>query len=325
MPNLGRIFRVTVIGAPEAKPVNTTGAAGGYFDQLQTITEFTVDPSSGVGSQIEFDVVRNLVRAPNTCNIVITNLAEENRQAFIGAPVKVVLEAGYDNDPRFLFLGDLRYASNEHEGTEWKTKIQLADGGRAFANAKVSKAYTKGTPVETIVRDLAKAFGVPLTPLAALSNELKARIPSGEVLQGSVADELTRLLDPFDIEWSFQQGRLQILKSRQVLSGSVRLISEDSGMIGAPEMTPPKIIAPPKNIGHSTGRAKPRVPKCKIKHELYPEVSPGEKIKVRSRSLDGTFRVECVKHKGDFFGGDWITEIEATSTADVKIDEEQDE
>lgn len=322
MANFGRIFKITVISAPELQAVNTTGKAGKFFEQSQTLTTFTVDEVTGNGQQNEFEVTRNLVRSPNSCNLVITNLGEDNRQSFVGAPVKVILEAGYDGELRFLFLGDLRYASNEHEGTEWKTKLQLADGGRAFANAKISKSYSKGTTYEVIIRDLAKALGAPLPPLAGLGLDLKARIPSGEVLQGKVVDELTRILEPFDIEWSFQNEKLQIIRADQVLPGTLRLISADSGMIGAPEMTPPKIVAPPRNVGHSSGRAKPRVPKLKIKHTLYPEVSPGEKIQVRSKSINGTFRVDVVKHKGDFFGQDWITEIEATSTVSATLEDD---
>lgn len=315
MANLGRSYKITVIATADRQPVNVKNTSGGYFEQLQTVTEFTVNPDDGNGHQIEFDVKRDLRGSPNTCDLVLTNLADEARQSFIGAPVKVVLEAGYTDDLRLLFTGDVRYASNEHEGTEWRTKLQLADGGRAFANAKINRSYAKGTPIGTIVRDLAKAFGVPINSLASVDNDLKTRISSGDVLQGPVSDELTRVLAPFDLEWSFQHGVLQVIKSDGVKPGTIRVISEESGMIGAPEMTPPKIIAAPKHVGRSTGRAKPRVPKLKLKHELYPEVSPGEKIQVISRSMNGLFRVDVVKHKGDFFGNDWITEIEASNTS----------
>lgn len=319
MPNLGRAYKVTVIAAADRQPVNTKNTAGGYFEQLQSITELAVNLDDGTGHQIEFEIKKDLRGSPNTCDIVLTNLSEEFRQSFIGAPVKILLEAGYQGDLRFMFSGDLRYASNEHEGTEWKTKLQLADGGRAFAHARINKSYSKGTPVEAIVRDMAKAFGVPLTSLAALGTELKTRIPSGDVLQGPVSDEFTRVLAPFDLEWSLQNGQLQILKTNTTRPGTVRVISEESGMIGAPEMTPPKIIAPPKNVGHSTGRAKPRVPKLKLKHEIYPEIEPGEKIQVTARSVSGLFRVEVVRHKGDFYGNDWTTEIEATNVSDGKV------
>lgn len=319
MANLGRSYKVTVIRTADRQPANTSNAAGGFFEQLQTLTTFTVNPDNGNGMQVSFDVKRDLRGAPNTCDMVLTNLGEENRQSFIGAPCKVVVEVGYENDLRLLFTGDVRYASNEHEGTEWLTKLQIADGGRAFANAKINKSYKKGTPVETLVRDLTKAFGLPLTSLAALGDALKQRIPSGEVLQGPVSDELSRVLAPFDLEFSFQHGVLQILKSNGVTAGTARVISEATGMIGAPEMKPPKIVAPPKTVGHSTGRAKPRVPKLTVKHEIYPEISPGEKIVVQSRSINGVFKVEVVKHKGDFFGNDWTTEIEATDVADAKV------
>jgi hypothetical protein len=57
------------------------------------------------------------------------------------------------------------------------------------------------------------------------------------------------------------------------------------------------------------------VPKLKVKHTLYPELIPGEKIQMQSRSVNGLFRIETLIHEGDLFGEAWTTEIEATATS----------
>ena len=96
-----------------------------------------------------------------------------------------------------------------------------------------------------------------------------------------------------------------------VVPGVVRVISQDDGMLGPPVIDPPKLRAPHK-AGHRRGKgAEPKVPKLKVKHVLYPEVTPGEKIEVRSRSINGLFRVDVVTHEGDFRGPEWTTHIEA--------------
>lgn len=303
MSEFDRVYKLTAIRAPEVIDAEDFDAS--FFEELETITEIT-------DHRIQFKIEKHLRKTPNQAEVTITNLAFPSREAFVDGPVKVRIEAGYDTTPRLLFIGDLRFASNEHTGTEWLTKLQIADGARAYAHARVNRSYNKGTPLTTILSDIAKAFGVPLPPEINASADLRARIATGEVVTGFASDELTRLLAPFGFDWSFQNGRLQILRVDDVVASTVRVISQDDGMIGAPTIDPPKIRAPTK--AHRKGKgAAPRVPKMRVKHTLFPELVPGEKIEIQSRSLNGTFRIESLLHEGDNHGPDWTTTIEGTA------------
>ena len=53
-----------------------------------------------------------------------------------------------------------------------------------------------------------------------------------------------------------------------------------------------------------------KVPSLKLRAQLYPSILPGMRIEVRSRDVQGIYRVERVAHTGDTGGGDWQTEIE---------------
>jgi hypothetical protein len=297
MSDLNRVYRLTSIAAPEV--IDIQGLDRSFFEEMQTITEIT-------DLDIRFRVERSLKRQPNRAEVVLHNLA--NRDEFVSRPCRIRLEAGYEGAPRLLFVGDLRFASHRLEGTDWITQLQLGDGARAYSKAHVNRSYAKGTPIVTIIGDIAKAFGVPLPPEVASSPDLAARIATGEALNGAAADELTRLLEEYGYEWSFQNGRLQIIPADAVVPGSLRLLSQDTGMIGSPQVDPPKIVAP-----QSSKRAQPRSPKTTIKHVLYPEIAPGEKIEVQSRSMNGVFRVDVVTHDGDTRGDDWTTTVEATA------------
>lgn len=305
--DFGRVYRLTVIRAPELEDIVDLGHS--FFEELETITEIT-EPQ-----RIKFKVEKHLQHTPNQAEITITNLAELSRQDFVRGPAKARLEAGYDGTPRLLFLGDVRFASNEHTGTEWETKLQLGDGARAYAEARHNRSYAKGTPVATIVGDLAKKFGATLPPETSKLTELQTRISAGEVVTGWVADEMERLLAPYGMGFSFQNERLQIMRYDDVIPGVRRVLATppDGGIIGAPTIDPPKIRAPPKR-GAKTGKARElKVPKLKIKHTLYPEITPGEQIEVQSRSINGTFRVDAVTHEGDLWGNEWTTHIEGRS------------
>jgi hypothetical protein len=300
-----RVYKLTVIEAPDV--IDVQGFDASFFEELQTITEIT-------DHRIQFKIEKHLRKTPNQAEIVITNLAPQSREAFVSGPAKVRIEAGYDGTPRLLFIGDLRHASNEHVGTEWLTKLQLADGARAYAQARVNRSYAKGTPITSILGDIARGFGVPLPPEVNASADLRARLTTGEVITGYASDELTRLLAQFGFEWSFQNGVLQILRVDAALPGSVRVLSvpPDGGIIGAPTIDPPKIRAPSKAKKSGRGSA-PRVPKMKLKHSLFPDLIPGERIEVQSRSLNGIFRIDSLLHEGDNHGGDWTTTIEGTA------------
>lgn len=305
--DFGRVYRLTVVRAPEIEDI--VGLGRSFFEELETITEIT-EPL-----RIKFKVEKHLQKTPNQAEITITNLAEATRQDFVRGPAKVRLEAGYDNTPRLLFLGDLRFASSDHTGTEWETKLQLGDGARAYAEARHNRSYAKGTPIKMIIGQLAGAFGAQMPDLSTFG-ELQTRISTGEVVTGWVADELARLLAPYGMEFSFQDGRLQIMRYDDVVPGARRVLTtpeNGGGIIGTPVIDPPKIRAPPKR-GHRSGKARElKVPKLKVKHTLYPEITPGESIDVQSRSINGTFRVDAVTHEGDLWGAEWTTHIEGRS------------
>lgn len=300
MTELNRIYKLTIRRA--AEEIDVEGFDPSFFELQETAIEIT-------DMRFEFKIEKNLASHPNTCELTITNLTEVTREGFVTGKVNVRFEAGYDQTLRLMFVGDVRYASNEKQGTEWLTKIQLADGGRAFAAARVNHSYAPKTPLTTILRDAARALGVALPPEIAASKELQTRLASGEQLSGYASDEMTRLLAPFGYEWSFQNGQIQILRVDEARPGSVRVISQDDGMIEAPVMDPPKIRAPAKG----RRKAKPNVPKLTVKHALYPELVPGEQIEVRSRSINGRFKIDKLQHQGDTFGSDWTTTIEAVS------------
>ena len=305
--DFGRVYKLTVIRAPELEDI--LGLGRSFFEELETVTEIT-DPQ-----RIKFKIEKHLRRTPNQGEVTITNLAEVSRNDFVRGPAKVRLEAGYDNTPRLLFLGDVRFGSNEHTGTEWETKLQLGDGARAYAEARHNMSYAKGTPVATIIGHLCKAFGVSLPDISTLT-ELQTRLSTGETVTGWAADELTRILAQFGMEWSFQEGRMQIMRYDDVVPGVRRVLAtpeNGGGIIGAPVIDPPKIRAPPKR-GHRSGKARElKVPKLKIKHTLYPEITPGEVIEVQSRSINGSFRVDAVTHEGDLWGNEWTSHIEGRS------------
>jgi len=248
------------------------------------------------GLQIEATIERTLARQPNTCDIKIRNVAPATRAALQRDGVVITLDAGHDGVARRLFSGDLNRCYSQKDGTDWVTEIEATDGGRAFAFARVNRSFKSGATIIQVIREAASSMGLELSKEVLASEELKQQFAAGFALNGRTRDELTRLLAPFGYGWSIQDGRLQILRDDEARDDVAKLVGQDQGMIGSPI------------FGNGAKKGDP--PRRSVKMLLYPELTPGGKVQVQSRQLEGLFRIQKVKHALDFEGQEWSTEIE---------------
>lgn len=250
--------------------------------------------------RVKFNINRDLSKHPNRCDIEITNLAPLSRAAMETKPLFVEFAAGHADFNKLLITGDVLYAMSEQKGPNWLTTLQVGDNARAFAGARLTKTYKRGTPLKTIVRDVVRRLGQDLPANLAASTELDVQIATSQVLDGDAHVELTRLLAPYGYDWSFQNGRLQVLKFAESRN-DVLPVSEQTGMIGTPE------------FGQATKTGKP--PTMTVLHLLYPEVLPGGLIELTSSARSGLFKVVSVRHSGDTHGDEWFTEMEIKPAA----------
>lgn len=254
--------------------------------------------------RVRFEIERHVKSDPNRCEVIITNLAERTRSLCEKKPLQVWIDAGYDGVLYQLFTGDLRLGFSKLEKPEWHTHMQLGDGDRALRLARVNRSYASGTPIMTAVRDTAASMGLTLNPAEASKlASLQIQFLAPKAVQGSSRDELTRLLSPYGITWSIQNGRLQLLRDTDALQGQTVLVSQDTGLIGSPSFTTP--------TQGSSLKGKPS--QVRFKMLLYPLLTPGQLVEVHSRDIAGrTFRVERLTHRGDTHGDEWFTEVEAS-------------
>lgn len=285
-----RAARVTCYRANPGLPGGFISNNPQFFDKLPNA--ITIE-----GLRIKADVEKNLDKEPNKCEIVIFNCNEQTRAFLEAKPLTIRVDAGYDGNLRHVYTGDLRYGYSTLASPNWETHLQLADGDRAYRFGRVDRAYKKGTSVVTALVDCAKSFGLVLDATTLASPELQAQFASGRTLQGATRDELTRLLGPFGYSWSLQDGRIQILRDDQTRTDRAYEISEDTGLIGSPEFTTPD------KIGKAAA--------LKTKSLLFPELTPGGRIVMRSRGVNGIFRCERIGHEFDTHEDSWFTTVES--------------
>lgn len=291
---IGRVARVLVYKqATDPKdPSDYFGKLGNAVEILGGLERF----------RIQFKIKLTSGKHANTCELTINNLNHDTRTAIVKRPLTVIVEAGYDPDYRLLFTGDVKRGSgSEPDGPDWKTTIFLGDGERALNHAYADgRQYKAGTPVRSIVQDAARSLGLSLPDDVANLSVLSARTTTDSVLEGWAADELERLLAPYGYHFSIQRGRLQVLADETSRPETARLISEDNGMIGS--------------LSYGAPDEKGTPPSVKVKTTLYPELTPGGRVQVKSsREGSGLYRVVSVEHSGDTDGSDWQTELELKS------------
>ncbi len=271
------------------------------------------NPKKLVGTQLEitdlrvkFQVERSLPKKrskspPATCEIYISNLSENTRANLETKPLKIQLAAGYDDAPRLLFMGDLEFGMSKQDGPNWETLLQVKDGSRAYNHSRISNSYNPGTTVRTILRDAAKSMGMELPRNLASDSSLDAQYVNGRQFTGPARGALTKLLAPYGYGWAIHNGTLRILRDEDTSTTLPLLIDEEHGMIGTPEFgSPPRSGKPP----HVT-----------VKMLLYPEIGAGDLVQVKSRAVNGLYRVERAVHQGDTHADEWVSELEIKPTS----------
>jgi hypothetical protein len=274
----GRIYRLT-IATPVGDPKN-------FKDTTTEVIEIE-------NLRLQFDIRKALKKEPNTGEIRVTNLSSTTRANLQKKGVRVRLEAGYkDTGLHLIFSGDVRTIDHVRQGADWETILQLGDGERAWQFARVNESFSSGTGRADVVRRVAEAMGIEAGNVSSAS--VPGTFDQGWCASGSASREFDRLMKACRLEWSIQDGALQVLEKYQALNQPIEEISPTSGLIGSPEMGSPQKKGKPALV-----RFKALMGPCK----------PGAKIRLKSERYDGEVRVVAVTFTGDTAGGPWYREI----------------
>lgn len=265
-----------------------------------------------------FKIEKSLKSEPNTCELHVFNLNAEHRKALeeLNPPTKAgsslasakekqhratrgipcKIEAGYEGATSLLWLGDLRSAHSVHDGSDWITVLESGDGEKAWQNARMNVSYGPKTPVDTVIRAMVRALGVGEGNLSQVVQRIKVQgvgkiLPHGTVISGRVSQELTDWCRSCDLEWSIQDGAIQILDRGKALATRALKLSAKTGLIGSPTVDIDGVLS--------------------AKMFMVPDVRPGSLVVIDALRVKGNYRIEKAVWSGDTSGGDWTIDISA--------------
>lgn len=253
--------------------------------------------------RVAFEVERTVRPNPNTATVRLYNLNETSQGLIREAgEALVVVEAGYVDGRAEIFRGTVLRAraggrggkgapvGTEREKVEVVTVVEATDGGTAYRQARVARSYQPGVAITTVLRDCAAALGVgegnlrQVEALAALEGG-QTTYPEGTVLSGQASRELTRILASYGLRWSVQHGAIQVVRRGGALQSQAVRLAAATGLIGRPEVGP---------RGRVTARAL-----------LAPDLWPGRRVRLESRSAEGTYTVRSIRAEGDSHADLW--------------------
>jgi hypothetical protein len=261
------------------------------------------------GLSISFVVEKSLVATePNVATIKVWNLSEQSRQLLSKATaLTVLLEAGYIGGTSQIYFAGARSAWSTREGANYITHIESSDTIARPSGVRRTKKILPGSNSGSIYRTmgpkvpLQQAFQAITTSLGIGEGNLKLALATGSApitsvngaaLLGNGARRMTDLCRSAGLEWSVQDGELQLLNVGQTLSTTKAiLISSASGLIDSPSVD-------------SQGS-------LELKTLLIPGLAPGVLILVDSLFVQGGFRIEKIRYEGNTHGQDWYAHIAA--------------
>ena len=113
---------------------------------------------------------------------------------------------------------------------------------------------------------------------------------NGAALRGNGARRMTDLCRSCGLEWSVQDGELQLLNIGQALSTTLAIqLDSTTGLIGSPSVDSQGALS--------------------LTCLLIPGLAPGVLLNVHSEFVKGGYRIEKIRYEGNTAGQEWYAHI----------------
>ena len=238
--------------------------------------------------RVAFEIDKTINEKPNPAKIQVWNLNRDHINQLLSQDYKkVALSVGY-GELRQIYAGDITKTRIQREGLDFVLTLECSDGHQAYTQSRAKTTLKAGATDKQIVEELQKTM--PKVQSGAIDIPNQRKLPRGRGLNGNSRDILTKIARNNKADWSIQDGSLIFLPKDKVLSDDAVLISQDTGMINAPEQTDEGL---------------------ELTCLLNPALQIGGLVKVESiiEYFNGEYKIVKLAHSGDGIGGDWRSKM----------------
>lgn len=254
--------------------------------------------------RVAFEIDKTINEKPNPAKIQVWNLNRDHiNQLLSGEFKKVALSVGY-GELRQIYAGDIVKPRVLRDGLDFVLTLECADGHQAYTTSRATTTLKAGATDEQIIQELQKTM--PKVQSGAIDIPNKRKLPRGKVLNGNSRDILTKIARNNGADWSIQDGSLVFLPKDKVLNDDAVLLSQDTGMINAPEQTDEGL---------------------ELTCLLNPALQIGGLVKVESilPYFNGEYKIVKLAHSGDGIGGDWQSKLTVVGGKFQKVEKPKKE
>jgi len=272
--------------------------------------------------RIVFDISKGETETPNSAEIRVYNLSEATMSRMRREFTRVILQAGYRSNYGIIFDGNIRQTLQGREnGTDTYIEIIAADGDQAYNFAIVNTTLAAGSSPTDRVNVCQQSFAAKGAGGGHVPDMGGTRLPRGKVMYGMARKYMRCEAESTGCSWSFQDGKMQMVKDAGYLPGEAVVLTHETGLIGTPEQT---------NEGIT------------VRSLINPKLRIGGRIKLDNKSIqeaktdlrdgaqqppkmdnDGFYRILKERLTGDTRGNDWYASMVCVGldgTSNVPLD-----
>lgn len=260
--------------------------------------------AEGIPLHIKFSFEKADVESPNTGKVTIWNLSKEHLAELEKQDCMVIVRAGYGNNITQAFAGTVTYASTTKEGADRMTEIELAANMVELRDTSLSVSYAEGTRTDVIYQEIADQMGLPIS-FSPNAMEQPTLLSGGFSFAGTTKNLLNRLTRMDGINWTIQDGVIQIFKDDEPISLNCYELNSGSGLIGVPKRVNISAGGGSSKGTSEEGNGESAQLGWEITYLMNLAIGVNSYIHVISDAVTGYFRVQKVSIEGDNYEGDW--------------------
>jgi len=286
--------------------------------------------------------VKSIAWSTNSAVIKIWNLSNDHRNLIKDYGDEITVYAGYagwppvpvnqTDGPQILYIGDTQAVSHVYDFPEIVSVLECGTQERYLNQRRVSISFASETPARQVIQAIADQMGLPIIQFSNTDNLVYRQ---GIKFIGMGKDALQIVANKLGLVADVQDQGLYLYPKNGTIVQPIIPINENTGMIGVPQRFTYRStdlyspITGQNILGSNTvgslavrGALAPFVPPSrptgyKVSTTLNPSILPGSQIELTSTHLNyirGRNKVLNVRHEGDTYGFQWISQMEVVAT-----------
>ena len=262
---------------------------------------------NGRALHIAFNVQKNAEKASNEAKIQVWNLTQEHRAMLKEKNCVVELRAGYGDLIRPIFVGIVSNVTEQIDGSDRYIEVECAEG-TADTDAVATVSLTGEVMCRQVADIFVKEMGIPSVIYTEAAEKVleETKYDNGFAFIGKAKDGFSNVCNKCGLKWSLQNGVLQVYNFGETVTQQGYLLSSETGLINIPN----KIKIKEKGSESNDKSKGTEMNGYEIEYFINGAIGVNDLIYVKSKELDGSFRVHSIEISGDNYDGDWICTAE---------------